>query len=114
MENRTSEMMDADRTEFERGYVQVYTGDGKGKTTAAVGLAVRAAGAGLWLVAALIRIWNAAFAMNMGGIRNQSRFAMSLVLRMYPVHRSVYRLLVWRPLTQLCLIIRDYSSYIFR
>ncbi|MBW1990066.1 MAG: cob(I)yrinic acid a,c-diamide adenosyltransferase [Deltaproteobacteria bacterium] len=32
---------------MERGYVQVYTGDGKGKTTAALGLAVRAAGAGL-------------------------------------------------------------------
>ena len=30
-----------------RGYVQVYTGNGKGKTTAALGLAVRAAGAGL-------------------------------------------------------------------
>jgi len=30
-----------------KGYVQVYTGDGKGKTTAALGLAVRAAGAGL-------------------------------------------------------------------
>ncbi len=29
------------------GLVQVYTGDGKGKTTASVGLAVRAAGAGL-------------------------------------------------------------------
>ncbi len=30
-----------------RGYVQVYTGNGKGKTTAALGLTVRAAGAGL-------------------------------------------------------------------
>ena len=30
-----------------KGYIQVYTGDGKGKTTAALGLALRAAGAGL-------------------------------------------------------------------
>lgn len=30
-----------------RGYTQVYTGNGKGKTTAAIGLSVRAAGAGL-------------------------------------------------------------------
>jgi cob(I)alamin adenosyltransferase len=30
-----------------QGLVQVYTGDGKGKTTAAVGLAVRAIGAGM-------------------------------------------------------------------
>lgn len=29
-----------------KGYIHVYTGDGKGKTTAAIGLAVRAAGAG--------------------------------------------------------------------
>ena len=32
---------------MEQGYVQVYTGDGKGKTTAAVGLAMRAAAANL-------------------------------------------------------------------
>jgi cob(I)alamin adenosyltransferase len=30
-----------------KGHIQVYTGDGKGKTTAALGLAIRAAGAGL-------------------------------------------------------------------
>lgn len=30
-----------------KGYIQVYTGDGKGKTTAALGLAMRAYGAGL-------------------------------------------------------------------
>jgi len=30
-----------------KGYIHIYTGDGKGKTTASLGLAIRAAGAGL-------------------------------------------------------------------
>lgn len=32
---------------MEKGYIQIYTGNGKGKTTAMLGLAVRAVGAGL-------------------------------------------------------------------
>lgn len=44
-----SEMnMDADKVQDEfKGYIQVYTGNGKGKTTAALGQALRAAGHGL-------------------------------------------------------------------
>lgn len=37
---------------FERGLIHIYCGDGKGKTTAATGLAVRAAGRGKRVVIA--------------------------------------------------------------
>ena len=35
---------------LKEGYVQVYTGNGKGKTTAAMGLAFRAAGDGMEVI----------------------------------------------------------------
>ena len=47
MNQNTSEATKEIGIPFERGYIQLYTGDGKGKTTAAIGLAVRAVGAGL-------------------------------------------------------------------
>ncbi len=40
-------MPEEKKNDWDRGYIQIYTGDGKGKTTAALGLALRSAGAGL-------------------------------------------------------------------
>lgn len=40
------------------GFIQVYTGDGKGKTTAAIGLAVRALGAGKKVYLGQFLKWN--------------------------------------------------------
>jgi len=66
------------RTPFQRGYVQVYTGNGKGKTTAAIGLAVRAAGAGL-------RVFIAQFVKfgRYSEIEALERFGKQIVCRQY-------------------------------
>lgn len=61
-----------------KGYVQVYTGDGKGKTTAAIGQAVRAVGAGLTVfIAQFVK------GMEYSELKALSRFAPQLVVRQY-------------------------------
>jgi len=69
---------------WERGYVHVYTGSGKGKTTAALGLALRAAGAGL-------RVFFAQFLKSgrYSEIAALERFGDRLTLRQYGRGRFV-------------------------
>ncbi|OGH01952.1 MAG: cob(I)yrinic acid a,c-diamide adenosyltransferase [Candidatus Lambdaproteobacteria bacterium RIFOXYD1_FULL_56_27] len=61
---------------WEKGYVQVYTGDGKGKTTAGFGLALRAAGAGF-------KVFIGQFAKGMNYVELQSfaRFSDLITLK---------------------------------
>ncbi|MCX8042664.1 MAG: cob(I)yrinic acid a,c-diamide adenosyltransferase [Desulfobacterota bacterium] len=61
-----------------KGYVHVYTGNGKGKTTAALGLAIRAAGAGL-------RVYIAQFLKNFpySEIKALERFRNCITVQQY-------------------------------
>lgn len=70
--------------DWDRGYVQVYTGDGKGKTTAALGLALRCAGAGE-------RVFIAQFVkgMHYSELDALERFADLITVRQYGLDRFV-------------------------
>ena len=63
---------------MKRGLVQIYTGDGKGKTTAALGLSLRAAGRGF-------KVFIAQFAKGMfyGELEALRRFAPQITLHQY-------------------------------
>ena len=63
---------------MDRGPVQIYTGEGKGKTTAALGLVLRACGHGL-------RVFLAQFAkgMDYGELHSLQRFADQVTVRQY-------------------------------
>ncbi len=69
-----------------KGYIQVYTGNGKGKTTAAMGLAIRAAGAGL-------RVYIAQFVKGMKYSEHDtlSRLSNSITLKQYGRSCFIYR-----------------------
>ena len=67
-----------------KGYVQIYTGNGKGKTTASLGLSVRAAGAGL-------KVFIAQF-LKQGGyseIKALERFSDLITIQQYGLGRFV-------------------------
>ena len=63
---------------MKKGLVQIYTGNGKGKTTAALGLSLRAAGRGL-------KVFIAQFVKGMfyGELEALERFAPQITLRQY-------------------------------
>ncbi len=63
---------------MKKGFVQIYTGDGKGKTTAALGLTLRACGHGL-------HIFIAQFTkgMDYGELSSLKRFADLVTIRQY-------------------------------
>ena len=63
---------------MKQGLVQIYTGDGKGKTTAALGLSMRAAGRGL-------KVFIAQFAKGMfyGELEALKRFSPQITLHQY-------------------------------
>ncbi len=61
-----------------KGYVHVYTGDGKGKTTAAFGLALRAVGAGL-----KVFIGQFVKGMKYGELDAVKRFGEAITLKQY-------------------------------
>lgn len=67
-----------------KGYIQIYTGNGKGKTTAAIGLSIRAAGAGL-------RVFIAQF-IKMGEyseIKALKRFADKITIEQFGLGRFI-------------------------
>lgn len=60
---------------LKEGYTQVYTGDGKGKTTAAIGLAFRAAGDGMKVnIIQFLKAWKTGELESIGKIDNIDLF----------------------------------------
>lgn len=73
---------------LEHGYIQIYTGDGKGKTTASLGLALRALGHG-WNVL-IIQFTKGDSATSYGEIVSASQYLPNLDVKQFGMDRVVY------------------------
>ncbi len=71
---------------LEKGYIQVYTGNGKGKTTAAIGQSLRAVGNGL-------RVYFVQFMKNFpyGEVSRLEKMSPNLVLKRYGTDDFVFK-----------------------
>ncbi len=68
-----------------KGYIQVYTGNGKGKTTAAIGLAMRALGAGK-------KVFFAQFVKGMAysEVKAMQKFSPDIIVKQYGLSCFIY------------------------
>lgn len=73
---------------LEHGYIQIYTGDGKGKTTASLGLALRALGHG-WKVL-IIQFTKGDQGWSYGEIASSTKFHENLDVYQFGMDRVVY------------------------
>lgn len=73
---------------LENGYIQIYTGDGKGKTTASLGLALRAIGHG-WNVL-MVQFAKGDQANYYGEIMSSSKLMPNLEVAQFGLDRVVY------------------------
>ena len=73
---------------LKHGYIQIYTGDGKGKTTASLGLALRAIGHG-WKVL-IIQFTKGDQGTNYGEIASATRLMPNLEVAQFGMDRVVY------------------------
>lgn len=73
---------------LEHGYIQIYTGDGKGKTTASLGLALRALGHG-WNVL-VIQFTKGDQATSYGELSSASNYLPNLEVVQFGMDRVVY------------------------
>ena len=83
---RSEDLVEAEL--LENGYIQIYTGDGKGKTTASLGLALRALGHG-WKVM-IIQFAKGDQGTTYGEIASSHRFSDNLEVRQFGLDRVCY------------------------